>query len=169
MNIPLKRVHIFSIFVHGLQKFGQCVGRFGQRHVLVFDKYMNDLPKYWKIFCVPAQGNGLLYSHPVWSFPFVMPSTADIASTGSNHVGNLAGQVLERPHVEFIVTPRLDRSPTSLSVMSADLVPPHIPFTSSRHTSSTHRTHPSTNHTHPCATQTHTHRHTDTHQLPRNS
>jgi hypothetical protein len=127
MNIPLKRVHIFSIFVHGLQEFGY-VGRFGHpRHVLVFDKHMNDFPKYWKIFCVP------------------------------------------RPHVEFIVTPRLDRSPTSLSVMSADLVPPHIPFTSSRHTSSTHRTHPSTNHTHPCVTQTHTHIHTDTHQLPRNS
>jgi hypothetical protein len=55
MNIPLMRVHIFSIFVHGLQEFGQCVGRFGHpRHVLVIDKYMNDLPKYWKIFCVPA-------------------------------------------------------------------------------------------------------------------
>ncbi len=132
------RVHIFSIFVHGIQEFGQCVGRFGHpRHVLVIDKYMNDLPKYWKIFCVPAQGNGLLYSQPVWSFPFVMPSTADIVSTGSNHVGNLAGQVLERPHVELthlwvsrgnkvslhhIVTPTLERSPTLMTRHVVSLV-----------------------------------------------
>ena len=53
------------------------------RHVLVFEKYLNDLPKCWK------------------SFVSQLKEMTDIASTGSNHLGKPARQVLERPHVEL--------------------------------------------------------------------